>query len=202
MKLLQLLPLLSLTACGSAFETGNLFPDDAGSAPDASHEAGLQPLDSGSDSRASEAGMGAPRDAAEDAANDAGNASDAAVEASPPPECSAPRCVDGTTSQSCLPDGNWGPTTNCPYVCEAGACSGVCVPGSTSCGTSDTQLQACSSSGTWVASTCPNACVGGSCVGVCVPGMSQVCYDACSDTGSETCGSNGQWGPCSVSCGN
>ena len=203
---LTLLPFLSLVACGPAFEVGNLFPDDAGNV---AAEGGLSdgegsghvdtgttpPHDAGLDTQA-------PKEAGiyQEAASDAQDASEAAVEASPPPECTAPRCVDGMTLQSC-DDGTWGTFSTCSYVCLDNACSGVCTPNATSC-SSDTQLQTCNSSGQWVNSTCPNACVGSSCSGVCVPGTTSVCYDACSDQGSETCGSNGQWGPCSVSCGN
>ena len=204
MKLFQLLPLLSLTACGSAFEAGNLFPDDAGNV---AAEGGLS---DGEGSGYVDAGTTPPHDAGPDtqapkeagtsqeAASDAEDASEAAVEASPPPECSAPRCVDGTTVQSCQ-DGSWGATTVCPYVCAAGICGGTCTPGATSCGASDTQLQTCSSSGTWATSTCPFACVGSSCSGVCVPGATQNCSE-CANSGTQTCLPNGTWGQCSVSC--
>ena len=204
---LTLLPFLSLVACGPAFEVGNLFPDDAGqSSPDgASHDAGTTAHDaaeSDSHQNSSQDGgqtLDGPGDLQE-AASAPETGPEAASEAASPPECSAPRCVDGMTLQSC-DDGTWGTFSTCPYVCLDNACSGVCTPNATSC-SSDTQLQTCNSSGQWVNSTCPNACVGSSCSGVCVPGATSVCYDACSEQGSETCGSNGQWGPCSVSCGN
>ena len=205
MKLFQLLPLLSLTACGSAFEAGNLFPDDAGqpSPDEASHDAGTTAHDAAeSDSHQNSSqdggqtldGSGDPQEAA--SAPETGP--EAASEAASPPECSAPRCVDGTTVQSCQ-DGSWGATTACPYVCAAGICGGTCTPGATSCGASDTQLQTCSSSGAWATSTCPNACVGGSCVGVCVPGATQNCSE-CANSGTQTCLPNGTWGQCSVGC--
>ena len=202
MKLFQLLPLLSLAACGSAFEAGNLFPNDAGDAGDTGNVAvegghpdagATPPQDAGPDSQALK-----EAEASQEAASDVQDASEAAVEASPLPECTAPRCVDGTTVQSCQ-DGSWGATTACPYVCAAGICGGTCTPGTTSCGTSDTQLQTCSSSGAWAMSTCPNACVGESCVGVCVPGATQNCSE-CANSGTQTCLPNGTWGQCSVGC--
>ena len=206
MKLFQLL-LLSLTACGSAFEAGNLFPDDAGQpSPDgASHDAGTTAHDaaeSDSHQNSSQDGgqtLDGPGDLQE-AASAPETGPEAASEAASPPECSAPRCVDGTTLQSCV-SGAWGTFSTCSYVCLDNACSGVCTPGTTSCA-SDTQLQTCSSEGAWTVTTCPNACVGMTCGGVCRPEATTPCADACSDIGSETCGSNGQWGPCSVSCGN
>jgi hypothetical protein len=91
--------------------------------------------------------------------------------------------------------------STCPYVCLGDACSGVCVPGSTSC-VNDTQVETCSSTGTWVTTTCTDACVGTTCGGVCQPGATTQCADACSDVGTKLCGTNGQWGSCSVSCGN
>jgi hypothetical protein len=111
-------------------------------------------------------------------------------------------CSNATTVVQCGPDlVADSPVATCTnQACESGACTGVCAPGSTSCA-SDTQLQTCSLSGTWTTTTCPNACVGTSCTGVCVPGATSICFDACSDQGSLTCGTNGQWGPCSVSCG-
>ena len=193
---LTLLPFLSLVACGSAFEAGNLFPDDAGSTvaeggrPDGEGyvDAGTTPPhDAGPDNQAPQ-----------EAASDAEDASEAAVEASPPPECTAPRCVDGTTVQSCQ-DGSWGATTACPYVCAAGICGGTCTPGTTSCGASDTQLQTCSSEGAWTTTTCPFACVGSFCSGVCVPETTQICSE-CANSGTQTCLPNGTWGQCSVGC--
>lgn len=117
---------------------------------------------------------------------------EAAVEAAPPPECTAPRCVDGMTLQSC-DDGTWGTFATCSYVCLDNACSGVCTPNATSC-SSDTQLQTCNSSGQWVNSTCPNACVGSSCSGVCVPGTTMGCGpNDCADGCIQTCDANGTW---------
>ena len=109
MKLFQLLPLLSLAACGSAFEAGNLFPDDAGQpSPDgASHDAGTTAHDaaeSDSHQNSSQDGgqtLDGPGDLQE-AASAPETGPEAASEAAPPPECSAPRCVDGTTLQSCF----------------------------------------------------------------------------------------------------
>lgn len=202
MKLFHLLPFVSLVACGSAFETGNLFPDDAGdAAAEANHlDAAEGRMDAGSpEEAASETGSPTPEASPEAALEVEAGASEAAAETSPPPECLAPRCVDGKTTQSC-DDGVWGAFTTCPYVCLNNACSGICTPGSTSC-VSNTRLQTCDSTGQWMTGTCPDACVGTTCGGVCVPETTSTCFDACDDQGTITCTASGQWGTCSVSCG-
>jgi hypothetical protein len=158
-KLLPFVLLPVLTACGSAFEAGDLFPDagDAGSTTEASGRVDAGHPDSGQSLEAAtpDAEAGAPDvGIVQEAASDAQDASqdapdvDAATEAAP--TCSAPRCVNATTVQPCV-SGSWGPTTSCPYVCLSGACSGVCVPGATmSCSEcANFGTQTCLPDGTW-----------------------------------------------------
>ncbi len=66
----------------------------------------------------------------------------------PPRQCTAPakRCV-GLIPQVCDADGAWQSGPVCPFMCTAGACSGVCVPGSKQCVGSD--LQICDGGGAW-----------------------------------------------------
>jgi hypothetical protein len=156
----SLLPLfLSLAACGSAFETGNLLPNEGGSAEshvDASEASeasdGSDAFDTANTADATDAGMEAG-DLTEAASTSDGNfeaSPEPTVEASTPPECTMARCVDGKTSQSCV-SGTWGPTMTCPFVCLEDACTGVCVPGTTqNCSEcSNSGVQTCLPNGTW-----------------------------------------------------
>ncbi len=66
----------------------------------------------------------------------------------PPRECTAPakRCV-GLVPQTCDGAGVWQSDPACPFLCAAGACTGVCVPGSNQCVGGD--LQICDGGGAW-----------------------------------------------------
>ncbi len=66
----------------------------------------------------------------------------------PPRECTAPaqRCL-GLILQSCDADGAWQSGAACPFLCAAGACTGVCVSGSNQCVGGD--LQICDAGGAW-----------------------------------------------------
>jgi len=117
-------------------------------------------------------------------------------------------CSNAMTAVQCGPDlVSDSPVATCTnQACVSGACAGVCTPGATQC-MSDTQVQTCSTTGQWVTTTCSDACVNGAdggpgnCGGVCMPGATQGCsrWDVgcgCDVGGSQTCGSNGQWGGC------
>ena len=66
----------------------------------------------------------------------------------PPRQCTAPakRCV-GLVPQTCDAGGAWQSGPACPFLCAAGACAGVCVPGSNQCVGGD--LQICDAGGAW-----------------------------------------------------
>jgi hypothetical protein len=66
----------------------------------------------------------------------------------PPRQCTAPakRCV-GLVPQTCDASGAWQSAPACPFLCTAGACEGVCMPGSNQCVGGD--LQICDAGGAW-----------------------------------------------------
>jgi len=66
----------------------------------------------------------------------------------PPPQCTAPakRCV-GLVPQTCDAGGAWQSAPACPFLCTAGTCVGVCLPGSNQCAGGD--LQICDAGGAW-----------------------------------------------------
>jgi hypothetical protein len=66
----------------------------------------------------------------------------------PPRQCTAPakRCV-GLVPQTCDTAGAWQSAQACPFLCVAGACAGVCAPGSNQCVGGD--LQTCDAGGAW-----------------------------------------------------
>jgi hypothetical protein len=66
----------------------------------------------------------------------------------PPRACTAPakRCVD-LVPQTCDASGAWQSGAACPFLCVAGACAGVCAPGSNQCVGGD--LQICDAGGAW-----------------------------------------------------
>lgn len=141
----------------------------------------------------------------------------AGAEPEPEPECDdvdAPYC-EGLTVVECS-SGEWTAGETCPFLCSDGACSGVCVPGTTQCSASGPQT--CSETGEWVTDegactpssrrcdglsaqvcnecgeweldqACPFICSGeGVCGGVCAPGATQ-----CSVSGPQTCSETGEW---------
>jgi len=87
----------------------------------------------------------------------------------------------------------------CDFVCDAGACTGTCKPGSSEC-VSETEQRSCNQAGQWSeASECKNVCLGDACGGVCKPGSRSCDED---DTALKLlCNAEGQWdsdGACSV----
>jgi hypothetical protein len=122
-----------------------------------------------------------------------------ASEAGPGPACTpgVAACTGdgGTTPETCSDAGQWQLEAPCAYVCNAGACSGMCAPGTAQC--NGDQPQKCNATGTWqnVGSPCPNVCTGGSCAGMCTPGTLQ-----CSYLQPQKCGSNGTWADDGAAC--
>jgi hypothetical protein len=102
------------------------------------------------------------------------------------------RC-EGAVVMVCTVTGTWVMKETCAAVCTAGACGGMCAPGSKHCGNDQTP-ETCSDLGEWVpeAMPCPNVCSGaGLCTGMCKPGSKR-----CSGTGNltvQTCDENGTW---------
>jgi hypothetical protein len=114
-------------------------------------------------------------------------------------------CSNATTAVQCGPDLlSDSPVATCTnQACVSGACTGVCTPNAAQC-TDDVHFELCQPDGIWSAPdayTCPDACVDNQCQGVCVPSTTQSCtyFDpgtGMDEGGTETCGSNGQWGVC------
>ena len=96
----------------------------------------------------------------------------------------ATRCASmGAAVEVCTIDGTWVMKETCSAICTAGACAGMCTPGTNHCGTNQTP-ETCDSNGEWVpaAMPCPNVCSGlGECTGMCKPGTKR-----CSGTGNLT----------------
>ncbi len=86
------------------------------------------------------------------------------------------------------PDGGAGACDPaCPFVCSAGVCTGMCVPGATQC--NGDAPQTCDATGTWQSgAACPKVCSAGACAGKCIPGSMQ-----CSDRTPQTCDATGRW---------
>jgi formylglycine-generating enzyme required for sulfatase activity len=94
---------------------------------------------------------------------------------------------EGTTPQTCGPQGTWESSAPCPYVCVSGECTGVCVPGNKQCTGNTPQL--CDAGGNWQSEAmCPYACSAGECAGACTAGATQ-----CSGQVVQTCDGSGQW---------
>ncbi|HEY0710464.1 MAG TPA: hypothetical protein VGG33_26910 [Polyangia bacterium] len=110
------------------------------------------------------------------------------------------RCV-GTTLEICADGGSWTKKMECPGVCQAGACSGVCRPDSKRCGT-DQIPETCTPAGQWApGNKCTYACTGaGICSGQCVPG-SKRCGGA-NSLQPELCDDTGSWKPNGAVCPN
>jgi len=108
-----------------------------------------------------------------------------------------PVCPVG--DKQCNQDGNvetcgglaWAETEVCPFVCQIGACGGVCTPGSTQC--SGNYVETCDASGQWQSATseCPYVCQSGACTGTCVPGT----VECVGQDATRTCNAGGQWDP-------
>jgi hypothetical protein len=102
------------------------------------------------------------------------------------------RC-EGKIVEVCTVAGTWVMKEACSAVCTAGACAGMCTPGSKHCGIDQTP-ETCSELGEWVpdAMPCPNVCSGmGQCTGMCKPG-SKRCSGP-NDLTTQTCDENGAW---------
>ena len=96
------------------------------------------------------------------------------------------RC-NGKVVQSCDTTGTWQDIAACPFLCLAGACTGVCAPGDVAC--AGVAPETCDVNGAWkVAADCPFACNRGACVGRCVPGAHQ-----CTGAVRQICDGAGQW---------
>ena len=128
--------------------------------------------------------------------------------AGPLPFCLAGACVpcragmtrcDYDLVESCVESsGQWtGSGLEClDQACIAGACTGVCWPGRTSC--ADGGVATCLATGTWSAPTacaCGGSCSNtdslvfmGACSGCCAPGSRQ-----CSEAGIQSCDVTGDW---------
>ena len=106
----------------------------------------------------------------------------------------APICAPGTTQcsgldvETCNQDGSaWATTSTCPFVCSAGACTGVCSPSSTKC--DGLTPQTCNNQGQWDnGSPCPFVCTAGACTGSCTPNAVQ-----CNGNTVQTCNGQGTW---------
>jgi hypothetical protein len=102
------------------------------------------------------------------------------------------RC-EGKVVEVCTVAGTWVMKETCSAVCTAGACAGMCTPGSKHCGIDQTP-ETCSDLGEWVpdAMPCPNVCSGmGQCTGMCKPG-SKRCSGP-NELTTQTCDENGAW---------
>ena len=120
------------------------------------------------------------------------------------PTCTpgAKQCTTGQQPQTCDANGAWQNTGSpCPYLCNAGICTGVCTPGAKQC--SGLQPQTCDANGAWqnTGSPCPYVCAPttGLCTGVCAPGAKR-----CNGLQPQTCDSTGTWqnsgSPCPTAC--
>jgi hypothetical protein len=162
-------------------DSGSGASDTRAPAPDVA-TADLRPPDSGA-AGAGGGGDAGPRDAA---APDTTSPVDAPVA-----QCAAPakRC-DGKNPQICDSNGQWqNGGAACPFVCSAGACTGVCVPGGFQCNATGTTQQICGATGLWTDYlACPFVCLGTSCGGTCFPGRSQ-----CVAGDVQTCSAMGAW---------
>jgi hypothetical protein len=89
------------------------------------------------------------------------------------PLCTLRRC-DGASVEDCAADGTWSHLQTCAYVCESGACSGQCVPGTQECDAVTQAPAVCNTRGFWDAQpACPFTCWQGACVGECKSGDSR-----------------------------
>lgn len=93
---------------------------------------------------------------------------------------------------------------SCPYVCEDGACTGVCMPGTSEC-LSSVEVRTCNTSGKWSNTSCTDsACVPQGadtavCGGSCQPGAR-----GCGGSGDlqpQVCDSEGNWVDNGSACG-
>jgi hypothetical protein len=113
-----------------------------------------------------------------------------------------PSCVPGSLDcqdanlRTCDPMGFWEVTRKCPDLCRAGACVGVCIPGTLGCRYDISVSERCSDDGTWVEiETCGGStptCFEGKCMAACLQTGGN-CTDqplACC-RGPESCASTG-----------
>jgi hypothetical protein len=111
----------------------------------------------------------------------------------PPPECdeSDTRCAQDASLEACIA-GVWVATTRCPFVCEAGQCTGACVPGERQCeGAEAGRPEVCDEHGAWTSeAACQFVCLDGACAGDCDPGRKR-----CVGLDIETCNAAGEWSP-------
>ena len=151
-------------------------------------DAGNHPMDAGADDSQPEADAGAGDDGGSMTEGGAGDAG-----------CTVntTECADGGVVLQCNASGQWVSGASCPYVCENGACAGMCVPGTQQC--NGNTPETCSSTGTWTSGTpCPSVCSAGVCAGSCIPGSME-----CNGGTPQTCNSAGGWQngtPCPYVC--
>ena len=89
--------------------------------------------------------------------------------------------------QRCDDTGAWVEQRTCPFVCEDGACVGVCTPSTIEC--MNGTVHSCDQHGQWLPGTvCPNLCTAGRCTGQCRPGM-----EDCLLTVPRRCNEQGMW---------
>jgi len=163
---------------------------DAGVLDSASEvlDSGSEPLDSSVDASIEDSGTGASDTGIGDSGTDSGAidaGSDTATDTSVPDCTTGTKCVDLKVF-ACV-SGSWVEQSTCPYVCDNGACTGVCTPSDKRC--NDKNLEVCDLNGQWeISTTCPYICSGTACAGSCVPDDKD-----CSGTTSRTCNNSGEW---------
>jgi hypothetical protein len=183
--------LVACTGCGAVFPTKLLPESDDASTSSGDAAAGVDASNEGhTDSMAG------------DAAPSGGDASDAGATGSCAdggacvPDAGPRSCGCGGT-QSCGSDCLWQgcsmPDCASGVICNAGTCCSspsVCAPGATQnvpCGNCGQQSETCDSCGQWGS---PGACTGQT---GCTIGSTQ----SCNTYGTQTCGSDCNWGACS-----
>ncbi len=107
------------------------------------------------------------------------------------------QCVTQTSYQKCQSDGQWGPPSDCPYLCAGNSCVGSCRPDDAEC-RDLRRLATCSENGEWEIETCQYACVEDRCAGECVPGTRR-CLDpdgreVQEGVATQLCNKQGKWG--------
>ena len=95
---------------------------------------------------------------------------------------------EGTKLYTCGPDLVTATSLDCPFVCVAGACAGVCKTGEVKCENGNQQV--CDATGQWSAGdVCSHGCAGG----YCCTSAQTLCGNACLDlqTDALNCGACG-----------
>jgi hypothetical protein len=126
-----------------------------------------------------------------DSSVDAGSDHDGSDTDSGDANTDSPECITGTKCEdltvfACV-DNFWEEQHTCPYICDTGACKGICNPTEKKCNNKDVEI--CDKNGQWQPSTtCPYVCESGACTGECVPEDKD-----CSELVPQTCNSRGEW---------